>query len=75
MFLDIIKVCVSHVFFPYCLRSLVLILSSRNIEKAGDSQKRYGLKQTKIELVIMERKGSADDCCLMYVNLIAVFSR
>ena len=23
--------------------------------------------------MIMERIGSADDCCLMYVNLIAVF--
>ena len=43
MFLDIIKVCVSHVLFPYCSRSLILIVSSRNIEKAGDSQKRYGL--------------------------------
>ena len=49
MFLDIMKVCItrkncatitkmeSHVLFPYCLRSLILIVSSRNIEKAGDS--------------------------------------
>ena len=29
----------SHVFFPYCLRSLILKVSSRNIEKAGDSLK------------------------------------
>ena len=33
----------SHVFFPYCLRSLILIVSSRNTEKAGDSYKRYDL--------------------------------
>ena len=26
-----------------CLRSLILIVSSRNIEKAGNSQKRYDL--------------------------------
>ena len=33
----------SHVFFPYYLRSLILIVSLRNIEKAGDSQKLYDL--------------------------------
>ena len=33
----------SHVFFPYCLRSLISIISFRNIEKAGDSQKQYDL--------------------------------
>ena len=55
----------SHVLFPYCLRSLILIVSSRNIKKAGDLQKRYDLSQTKTEIVFVERIGSADDGCLM----------
>ena len=51
----------SHAFFPYYLRSLIFIVSSRNIDQAGDSQKRYDLQQTKTEFVVVERIRFADD--------------
>ena len=60
----------SHVFFPYCLRSLILIVSSQNIEKAGDSQKQYD-----VEVFVSREKNRSTMINIKSQNLFWKFNK